>query len=364
MTSFSPLDLFPPTASTSRAPLAVPASSIALFGPLPTSSLIHLALNHLRGEGGQTARTEGISEKARGKQREVDDEESFHDDEDDFPPPPRSTGKERRVLILTPDASVLREELSKEGDVSLFGSRRSSETARLLDLVDIRTLPTFAHLTYFLSTCYTPSTPSAQDAHAAFLATKPRTWVDPSYLPYDPTMVIFHAPSDYLEEPANEDAGLEAYGSLLGLFVSTFLSLTFPTPFLVLFDPLASAHSLPGLPRHLHPTKQKKRPFEGEEGERDEGRQEGEDDSDRVPLRRIAERFFDWVGEAQEVFSSGKDYNAPSRAHYVLSLEASPFSLSRSALQQDKVEVEFAVVEVGDNDAEGEEGGVRIEVVR
>ncbi|GAA5892497.1 hypothetical protein JCM6882_005631 [Rhodosporidiobolus microsporus] len=364
MPSISPLDAFPPTASTSRAPLTLPASSIALFGPLPTSSLLHLALNHLRAEAGQTPSTVGLSEKTCGKRRAVDDEEDFPNEEDDFPSPSRSSGKERRVLILTPDMSVLRDELSKEGDVSLFGSRRSSETARLLDLVDIRTLPTSAHLTYFLSTCYTPSTPLAQDVHTAFFATEPRTRVDPSYLPYDPTMVIFHAPSDYLEESANEGAGLEAYGSLLGLFVSTFLSLTSPPPFLVLHDPLASAHSLPVLPLHLRPKKQKKRPFEGEEVQREEGASEVEDDSDRVPLRRIAQRFFDWVGEAHEVFSSEKDYSAPSRSHYVLSLEASPFSLSQSMLQQDKMEVDFAVVEVGENDAEGEEGGVRIEVVR
>ncbi|GAA5831745.1 hypothetical protein JCM11251_003865 [Rhodosporidiobolus azoricus] len=364
MASFDPTDLFPRAASTSRAALTLHTSSIALFGPLPTSSLLHIALNHLRDDNNKVRCTERLSEKTKGKKREVDEEDAFPAEDDEIPLPRPINGKARRVLVLTPDSTVLRDELSKEGDVSLFGARRSSETARLLDLVDIRTLPTSAHLTYFLSTCYTPTTPSAEDAHSAFLATKSHIKVDPSYLSYEPTMVVIHAPSDYLEEPANVGAGVEAYGSILAHFISTFHSLTSPPPFLVLHDPLASIHSLPTLPLRLAPKKPKKRTFSAaEHGEGEEGEKEEKEDPDRVPLRRIAERLFDWVGEAKEV-PTERDYSAPPRTHYVLNLGASPFFLFPSKLETRKAELEYTVVEVGEDDPDGEEGGVRIEVLR
>lgn len=135
MHSFDPRDLFPPTQSTSRLDTLLPACSIALTGPLPTSSIFNLALAHLRYESDPQSPT---SEKARGKRRRDDDESDENEEGDEDPPLASLQEQKRRVLILTPDQDVLRDELVKEGDVSLLGSRRSGETARLLDLIDIR----------------------------------------------------------------------------------------------------------------------------------------------------------------------------------------------------------------------------------
>ncbi|GAA5942036.1 hypothetical protein JCM10213_004368 [Rhodosporidiobolus nylandii] len=336
MLSFAPTDLFPPTQSTSAAPQAVPASSVALLGPLVTSSLLHLALNHLRPEEERKQDVSSLSETAKGKQR-VTNEGSV--EEEDVPLLRRKTRRERRVLILTPDRDVLREELSKESDVSLFGARRSGETARLLDLVDIRHLPSSAHLTYFLSTCYTSSSSSAFAASSAYLATNPKTRLDPSYLPYEPTLVVLHAPSDYLEEPANQGAGIESYASLLALFVSTFSSLCKRPPLLVLHDPSASNLSLPILAADLgSKDTANKRPRPGRVEEGEESEQPEDDEADRLALLRIAERFFDWTGETCEGF---RDQLHAGRAttHHVLSLHPSPY-LPRPANCPEKVEVE------------------------
>ncbi|GAA5941946.1 hypothetical protein JCM10213_004344 [Rhodosporidiobolus nylandii] len=269
MLSFSPADLFSPTQSTSAAPQAVPTSSVALLGPLPTSSLLHLALNHLRPEEERKQDASPLSETVKGKRR-VMDEGSM--EEEDVPLHGRKTRMERRVLIVTPDQDVLRDELSKESDVSLFGARRSGETARLLDLVDIRHLPSSAHLTYFLSTCYTSSSSSAVAASSAYLATNPKTRLDPSYLPYEPTLVVLHAPSDYLEEPANQ-------------------------------------------------------------------------------------------GRPASALFRDQPHTGPATTHHILSLHPSPY-LPRPASCPEKVEVEFSVSEVAAEDPDGEEGGVRIEVLR
>ncbi|GAA6043550.1 hypothetical protein JCM8097_001217 [Rhodosporidiobolus ruineniae] len=281
----------------------MPASSVALVGALPASSLLHLALNHLRADQ--------LSEKARGKRRAMDDETDFPEEEEAAHS--LAAGKkdqERRVLVLTPTQDLLRDELVKEGDVSLFGSRRSGETARLLDLVDIRYLPTSAHLTYFLTTVYTSSSSSAQSASSAYRGTNPKSRIDPSYLPYEPTLVVPHAPSDYLEEEANQGGGVETYTSILALFLSTFSNLCSSPPLLVLHNRLASSLSHPLLPSHL--STKRKRP--GSADEREE-----EDDRHRLALKRVAERFFDWVGEDHEV-SVDEPYNGPRRSHHVLSL--------------------------------------------
>ncbi|BGP12925.1 hypothetical protein JCM10213v2_000842 [Rhodosporidiobolus nylandii] len=305
MLSFSPADLFSPTQSTSAAPQAVPTSSVALLGPLPTSSLLHLALNHLRPEEERKQDASPLSETVKGKRR-VMDEGSM--EEEDVPLHGRKTRMERRVLIVTPDQDVLRDELSKESDVSLFGARRSGETARLLDLVDIRHLPSSAHLTYFLSTCYTSSSSSAVAASSAYLATNPKTRLDPSYLPYEPTLVPASAP-------------------------------------------------------HLgSKDKTKKRPRPGRVEEGEESEQPEDDEADRLALLRIAERFFDWTCETCEVFRD-QPHTGPATTHHILSLHPSPY-LPRPASCPEKVEVEFSVSEVAAEDPDGEEGGVRIEVLR
>lgn len=220
--SFELLDLFPAASTSSAQRVALPASSLAFIGPLPDSSLIHLALNHLRaGEVPDYLSDDdgGLSEKARGKRREYEVEEDVEAEEQGGGPSRGASKQSRRVLIVTPEREALRKELARDPDVSLFGLRRDGETTRLLDLIDIRCgrlsylfrttadtavfhsyLPSSAHLTYFLATAYLPSNPAAQDAYAESGA---KNRPDPSCLPYAPTLVILHDPSEYLDEPAN-----------------------------------------------------------------------------------------------------------------------------------------------------------------
>ena len=233
------LGLFPSTSTAGQTPLALPASSLALIGPLPSSSLLHLALNHLRATDSELhPPSRPLSARARGKQRARDDDDldlsaapddSGDEHGDELGTGRRSVEQQRRVLVLTPDEAALRDELAREGDVSLFGSRRDAETIRLLDKVDIRCvlsllfysvetimvehaadplarryLPSSAHLTYFLSTVHTFSSRHAPDAQAAYLDSGAKKLVDPSCMPYDPTLVVLHSPSDYLDEPVNE----------------------------------------------------------------------------------------------------------------------------------------------------------------
>ncbi|BGP36948.1 hypothetical protein JCM10449v2_000852 [Rhodotorula kratochvilovae] len=364
--SLNLLDLFPAASTVSRAPVSLSSSSLAVVGPIPSSSLLHLALNHLHAgedDGTEEAPAPVLSAKARGKQRAVEDDapqsEDNAEDTDEFYSLPRR--RQRRVMVLTSDEGALRAELAKEGDVSLFGSRRDSQTARLLDLIDIGYLPTSAHLSYFLSTVYLFPGPHAPEAQAAYIETGAKSLVDPSGLSYEPTLVILHSPSDYLEEQINEGAGVEAYASILAHFVSTFSHLCSPPPSLVLFDPFAAEASLPLLPSHLRSkSKTKKR-------SRDEGGAAPEDDDerDRLPLRNLAERFFDYVGEVEKLHL---DLDAPSRLdeprRFLLSCEASPMARIRLPQSQHRLGVEFALHRVGEDDPEGEdEGGMRIEVV-
>lgn len=215
------LDLFPPAATVSSTPVALTASSLALIGPVPEASVLHIALNHLRAEADQAA-SSSLSDKARGKRRAQEE----YADEAEQPLVPATPARPRRVLILSPDEASIRTELANECDVSLLGQRVDSETARLLDRIDIRCappfapfscgpflvpsiaqsnlcsyLPTSAHLTYFLATVYTSSSGAAQDAQLAFTATGASAPVDPSCLPHEPTMVILHGATSYLNEP-------------------------------------------------------------------------------------------------------------------------------------------------------------------
>jgi hypothetical protein len=97
---------------------------VALSGALPASSLLHLALNHLRcqpalapdDEQDSESERDGAARKRRKREEEV----------------------ERHVLILTPDRTALREALIKEKDLSLMGSTRDAQTTAVLDRVDIK----------------------------------------------------------------------------------------------------------------------------------------------------------------------------------------------------------------------------------
>ncbi|GAA6056263.1 hypothetical protein JCM3770_007283 [Rhodotorula araucariae] len=359
------LDLFPPAATVACAPVSLLSSSLAVLGPIPSSSLLHIALNHLRaGEaGGAEHVPPTLSAKARGKQRAVEGEPGQNDEDDNAVKhlPCLGRPRQRRVLVLTPDEGALRGELAKEADVSLFGSRRDSQTARLLDLTDIRYLPTSAHLTYFLATVHVFPSPHVTEAQAAYAETGAKSVVDPSCLPYEPTLVILHSPSDYLEEPVSEGAGVEAYASILAHFVSTFSRISSSTPSLVLLDPLAANISLPLLPLHLR-TKGKKR-------SRDDGTRAPADEveRDRVSLKKLAERFFDYVGVVEELDRPDPEaaiYSPDEPRRFLLACEATPQLRPRVPQSQHRLGVEFALNRVGVDDADGEdEGGMRIEVV-
>jgi hypothetical protein len=117
--SFSPAHLFPFGHSYFPTAALAPCSSVALSGPLPHSSLLHLALHHLHEElASATQSTEGV--QAAPARQQLDE------------------ARERRVLILTSDEALLREQLADERDVSLVGSRRSADQTRLLDRIDIK----------------------------------------------------------------------------------------------------------------------------------------------------------------------------------------------------------------------------------
>ncbi|BGP29030.1 hypothetical protein JCM10296v2_000766 [Rhodotorula toruloides] len=365
--SFDLLDLFPAASTSSAQPVAIPAASVAFIGPLPDSSLIHLALNHLRaGEAPDYLSNdeEGLSEKARGKRRDYEVEKDVEAEEQGGGPSRSAPKQSRRVLILTPERETLRDELARDSDVSLFGMRRDGETTRLLDMIDIRYLPTSAHLTYFLASAYVSSDPAAQDAYAAHTETGARNRLDPSCLPYAPTLVVLHDPSEYLDEPANASAGVAAYGSILAHFVSAFSRLSSPPPRLVLFDPLASPLSTHILPAHLRSSRKgKKRSQDADETGNDAAVEAEERDT--VPLRRIIERFFDWVGESEELPSLGPAYQGRETHAFLLTCRPSPRTAARLPPKQaQSISLEYRLHRLEDDDPDGEEeGSVRIEVV-
>ncbi|GAA5892774.1 hypothetical protein JCM5296_004019 [Sporobolomyces johnsonii] len=366
---FSLHHLFPPSPSSSQPPPGVDAASVALTGELPASSLFHLAINHLRGEqhdcssGAELDQEPRLSAKAKGKLRAIDEgqeepEEGISDVERllrSSRPAPR---QKRHVLILTPDRTKLRQELIDECDVSLFGSRRDVETIRLLDRIEIKHLPTAAHLTYFLSTAYTFSNRESSDAYSAYTGTGAKDKLDPSYLGEDPTMVILHSPSDYLDEPGNRKAGLEAYASLLALFVSTFSNLTSSLGLLLILDPAANSRSLPILPLHLQSSSKKKRNRDDEPTEADDA-----EHVERIPLRKVLERFFDYVGDVHELPLSPSDVNFDTQHRYLAVLQASPRVAKTLPMRERRTEVEYVVQRVGEDDPSGKDEGMRIEVM-
>ncbi|GAA5890140.1 hypothetical protein JCM8208_002713 [Rhodotorula glutinis] len=378
------LGLFPSASTAGHAPLVLPASSLALIGPLPSSSLLHLALLHLRDtDTDQQPHDRPLSARARAKQRARGNDDDLDlsaaagdsgDDDGDQLGTSRTLAQPRRVLILTPDEGALRDELASEGDVSLFGSRRDGETVRLLDKVDIRYLPSSAHLTYFLSTVHTFSSLHAPAAQAAYLDSGAKKLVDPSCLPYDPTLVVLQSPSDYLDEPVNEGCGIDAYASMIAHFLSSCARLGSSLPLLVVLDPLAAHTSLPLLPARLQAKpKGKKRSFGGDEGDPAPTTATG-GERNSMALVRVLERFFDYVGEVEELppsspppLGAAPPPDQPRRL--LLSCVASPrLRATRlggpESAHLHRVGVEVVLHRVGEDDVDGEEpGGTRIEVV-
>lgn len=110
--SFSPADLFPQSDVRSR---SISTSSLALCGPLPHSSMLHLALNHLR----SPAPLSDLDEPPEEHQSQVPDLES-------------------RVLVLSPDRAGWRDALVAERDVTLFGADAEPGLLGLLDRVEFK----------------------------------------------------------------------------------------------------------------------------------------------------------------------------------------------------------------------------------
>ncbi|GAA5896670.1 uncharacterized protein JCM6883_006975 [Sporobolomyces salmoneus] len=352
-------DLFPPTASTSQAQIDLQTPTIAFIGHgLPGSSLFHFALNHLAKEEETSARSNAaLSEKAKGKQRAVDQEsedvEAEFDDDGQVQGRGRrqETAKRRHVLILTSDLASLRRELVSENDSSLFGRSRDSERTALLQSITFKHLPTSAQLSYFLASFYDLTNSKASDLHSTYVENQNRSKDDPSYLPFEPTMVILHSPSTYLDESVHTESGIEGYAAMLALFVSTFSNFSRNPPAIVLFDPLASSNSLPIIPPHL--SKSRKRPRHSSEAV---SRNDAEDEEvETLPLRAAIERFFEAVAE-------------------VIPVPLSPTSLEYGHQERFRIEartkrkpsfafLEFSTRKIGqDDDEDEEEGSTRISV--
>ena len=121
--------------------------TLALIGNLPASAVLHYALNHLERQEEESynlERDEGLSEKAKGKRKAVENDsaEEFEGDieEEEIEPGQRGKRKprQRHVLVLTPDLPELRQRLINENDVSLFGRKRDAEKAKLLSRITFK----------------------------------------------------------------------------------------------------------------------------------------------------------------------------------------------------------------------------------
>lgn len=154
------LDLFPPASTSASAPVPVDAASIAFVGPLPAAAPLHLALNHLRRgeEDDNDDETSdcgdcGLSERARGKLRAAEEESDIGTERDgashptpSVASPPSFAGRagsvnstlQRRVLLLTPNRNVLRQQLVEQCDDSLVGDKLDGPDQALLDRIDMR----------------------------------------------------------------------------------------------------------------------------------------------------------------------------------------------------------------------------------
>lgn len=358
--SFDLLNLFPAASTSSAQPVALPASSLAFIGPLPDSSLIHHALNHLRaGEAPDylSDDREGLSEKALGKRREYEVEEDLEAEEEGDGPLRTAPKQSRRVLILTPEREALREELAREPDVSLFGMRRDGETTRLLDMIDIRcvrpiiSFACFLTPKYYTATCRPPLISPTSSRPPTSRQTPPpkmRTPLTPKQAPR--TASIRAAcrthqrwsscttlrstwmnrrtrgalpPSRFASLNLLKQLRLQCWSSrlrlnhrslrlcLLWLELAVRLTAAAPEecscspprrcspPRLVLFDPLASPLSTHILPAHLRSSRKGKKRSHDADETGNSAPVEAEE-RDMIPLRRIIESFFDWVGEAEE----------------------------------------------------------------
>ncbi|SGY31941.1 BQ5605_C002g01284 [Microbotryum silenes-dioicae] len=289
-------------------PTLLKARSIALTGPLPTSSVLHVAVAHLRGHSSEGDHDDDHSQHSL-EARQDDDQ----------------VGPERRhVLVLTSDQAKWRDSLIRESDTSLFSTSTRSVDASFvsyLDRVEIKHLPTSEHLLYFLTTVYSHAEHLL--ASQVFIESGTRNKSDPSYLPTVPTLVVLHNPSEYLAESQAQNDGIEAYTSLLALFDSAFtrlsprqvsvssslgsssshLTSTFSSdieprrspPLLVLVDNDALILEQALLAPHLAQPR-RKRKAEYEERRFEQGEPPDERHIEQMRLLSVLPYFYDWVG--------------------------------------------------------------------
>lgn len=97
------------------------SNGVFLSGSTTTSSILHLALNHIN-QALLASEVVYEDSKGKGKGREQKSE----------------IAREPHVLILTPDREGLRDALSKENDLSLFGKGNTTESMKLLEKVEIK----------------------------------------------------------------------------------------------------------------------------------------------------------------------------------------------------------------------------------
>ncbi|KAM0754893.1 hypothetical protein T439DRAFT_377305 [Meredithblackwellia eburnea MCA 4105] len=282
MLHFIPYDLFPPDWKGSGTTQPFTASSVALSGPLPHSSLFHLALNHLRSTTTSTARQ--------------------HDDIQAEGTPTR------HVLILTGSRNDLIDGLQFERDNSLYAELEDgTEFLSLLSGIEIKYLETPAHLKYFLSALFsfhktrTPPVASGQSPHSAKS--------DPLYIARWPSMVVLHNPGAYISESQLESGGIEVYGSILALFTSTFATSpdsTLDLPLLVLHDSLASTLEMPAV-----------------SDARAKTTTGAPKTSPTVALEALFPHFFDWTGKSTLMPFSPSVVFGPEFARYSVTFKRS-----------------------------------------
>lgn len=109
---------------------AVPADAVYLSGDLPASSILHVALNHLK-----SFRPPRIDYSLRANQ------ESLHDDtehiQDDLE---RKNERKAHVLVLTPSREDLATALAEENDTSLIAGGPRSALHELLDQIEVKSV--------------------------------------------------------------------------------------------------------------------------------------------------------------------------------------------------------------------------------
>ena len=112
---------------------AVPANAVYLSGHLPASSLLHLALNHLK-----SFRPPRIDYSLQANQ------ESLHDDSEHIQyEQERQNERKAHVLILTPNRADLMQALKDGNDTSLTAPGSNSVLHKLLDRIEIKSVPSF-----------------------------------------------------------------------------------------------------------------------------------------------------------------------------------------------------------------------------